>query len=556
MADIKYLSLDGLTRTVANIRSKFATELTLSVNDSSYSISLLNGIPTSTTTPTKTALSTVTINSVTATNAGLMLPAQKATLETLDSNAVTTINSGTGISVTKSGNIATVSINAANTSTIGGIKVGSVNKEASKAILTANGNKYAVHIDKDGLGYVDLPTWSNNQGTITGVTAGDGLTGGGTDGSVSLAVNPGPGIKIESDKVTLITAGDNQLGGILTGYAGTTAKTYAVKVDKNGNAYVNVPWKNDNSILTAVNYTASAETNATTDTVTVVTSVGKASGTNGTSVSGTYTTQDVCTKTYIDAVKTRVGKIETTLSGLSTAMRYIGKTTTPITDGSDIQKITINLNTVTAAQGDVVIDNTNKKEYIWNGSNWEEFGNEGNYKVKQEDVTDPTASGTSITFIDTISQDTNGVITATKKNVSFPTETILTVTTATDVVGATVVGNITVSDHEITAHTKSIVADNNTITITTTTAGQIGIKGNYTASNPIKITATNTIGLSWVTGSSSTMLKTTNAKANTFADTNVSTASIVTHNRLGLLNNSLCAEIDTITAYEIDALFS
>jgi hypothetical protein len=39
------------------------------------------------------------------------------------------------------------------------------------------------------------------------------------------------------------------------------------------------------------------------------------------------------------------------------------------------------------------------------------------YKTVQTAVTDPTATGNAISFIDTISQDTNGVITATKKTV-------------------------------------------------------------------------------------------------------------------------------------------
>lgn len=43
------------------------------------------------------------------------------------------------------------------------------------------------------------------------------------------------------------------------------------------------------------------------------------------------------------------------------------------------------------------------------------------YKTKQSAVTDPTASGTSITFIDTIEQDANGVINPTKKTVSTMT---------------------------------------------------------------------------------------------------------------------------------------
>jgi len=40
-------------------------------------------------------------------------------------------------------------------------------------------------------------------------------------------------------------------------------------------------------------------------------------------------------------------------------------------------------------------------------------------KAVQSAVSDPAASGTSITFIATISQDTNGAITVTKKTVNF-----------------------------------------------------------------------------------------------------------------------------------------
>lgn len=46
------------------------------------------------------------------------------------------------------------------------------------------------------------------------------------------------------------------------------------------------------------------------------------------------------------------------------------------------------------------------------------MGNEGSYKIVQAAVGDPSASGTSNTFIATISQDANGKITATKKTVA------------------------------------------------------------------------------------------------------------------------------------------
>ncbi len=44
-------------------------------------------------------------------------------------------------------------------------------------------------------------------GTITGVTAGDGLTGGGVDGAVSLAVGAGDGINVAADTVSLADGG-------------------------------------------------------------------------------------------------------------------------------------------------------------------------------------------------------------------------------------------------------------------------------------------------------------------------------------------------------------
>ena len=45
-------------------------------------------------------------------------------------------------------------------------------------------------------------------------------------------------------KYTLPVASEGALGGIRVGYSGTTAKTYAVKLDANNKAYVEVPWEN------------------------------------------------------------------------------------------------------------------------------------------------------------------------------------------------------------------------------------------------------------------------------------------------------------------------
>lgn len=79
------------------------------------------------------------------------------------------------------------------------------------------------------------------------------------------------------------------------------------------------------------------------------------------------------------------------------------------------------LPTYNGQAGDVVIyDNgTNLEEYIWIDSTngWEQFGSGLTYKVLQTTVSDPSASGATDAFIDSISQNQNGEITVTKKYV-------------------------------------------------------------------------------------------------------------------------------------------
>ena len=68
---------------------------------------------------------------------------------------------------------------------------------------------------------------------------------------------------------------------------------------------------------------------------------------------------------------------------------------------------------------------------IWQSS-------EGNYKIKQTAVSDPTASGTTLTAIATISQNANGEITATKKTIRSATTSQTGVVQLAGSIGATV----------------------------------------------------------------------------------------------------------------------
>ena len=111
--------------------------------------------------------------------------------------------------------------------------------------------------------------------------------------------------------------------------------------------------------------------------------------------------------------------VKNAIRGLSGAMHFRGTTTTAITDGSTTNPITISGSSYTAAAGDVVLREVttgNIFEYIWTGSAWEMLGRDTSFKVTQTAVSSPAANGNTTAFIDTISQDTNGNITVTKKN--------------------------------------------------------------------------------------------------------------------------------------------
>ena len=106
-----------------------------------------------------------------------------------------------------------------------------------------------------------------------------------------------------------------------------------------------------------------------------------------------------------------IADIETAITG---AMHYIGITTTALTDGSTTATIVIDgvSKTLTASDaGSVVI--YGEKEYVWNGTKWQEFGSTGSLKAlafkdtasatykPKGTVSKPTFTGTQATITST-----------------------------------------------------------------------------------------------------------------------------------------------------------
>ena len=122
--------------------------------------------------------------------------------------------------------------------------------------------------------------------------------------------------------------------------------------------------------------------------------------------------------------------------GLSAPLRFIGITTVDMAVNNNTHDDTVhtytgvptitNVSSYTPAQGDVVINSTYNDEWVCitangNSSVWERLGSDSAYKIVQTAVSDPSvpSSGTttSNSFIATITQNSQGVITVTKRKV-------------------------------------------------------------------------------------------------------------------------------------------
>ena len=164
--------------------------------------------------------------------------------------------------------------------------------------------------------------------------------------------------------------------------------------------------------ITATNFAGNATSATSATSATVATKL-------GTTTSNTTSAGSASVPVYFDEgvpVPVSLTDLREDM-GITNPLTFWGVTTTTLTNGSTTTSLAgLSGN---PQNGYVVIDG-NGAQFIWgtvnNVTQWNQLGTGVAYKIIQSAVSAPTASGSTTAFIDTISQNANGVISVTKKN--------------------------------------------------------------------------------------------------------------------------------------------
>lgn len=192
--------------------------------------------------------------------------------------------------------------------------------------------------------------------------------------------------------------------------------------------------------------------------------------------------------------------------GLSNALHFIGKATVVITDGSTTDPVISGYDFDNAKQaGDVIIDKDNSDEYVWTAEGkWERLGPDGSYALSSHThgnitnagelgtanrmvvtdsnkkitildatVSSPSASGTATAFISSVSQSSQGKISATKANLPTASTTAAGIVQLGTTSGTAAEGNHT--------HTTTIATSTGTNQITLAHGGKYSITAGGTS---------------------------------------------------------------------------
>lgn len=169
--------------------------------------------------------------------------------------------------------------------------------------------------------------------------------------------------------------------------------------------------------------------------------------------------------------------IEELRSIVSGVMHYVGKTTTPLEDGSTTSPIIIDGEEYTPTNGDVVTykpqDSEHELEFVWAGSHWNEYGSSGALKAL-------AFKDTATTTLDDYAYGATSTFTGTQETFDVTPSGTINVATATTTDKATTVAPAQSGDATYTPS-----GDISTPNITLKTAGSTTI-----IKNPTKQTVT------------------------------------------------------------------
>lgn len=227
---------------------------------------------------------------------------------------------------------------------------------------------------------------------------------------------------------TLPNANDTTLGGIKTGYAGTEEKRYAVKVDSNGNAYVDVNWTDTNTTYTLSSFGI---------TVTA-TEINYLSGLTGN------------VKSQLDTINTSLnGKINSTEKGTANGVATLdqnGHIPSSQLPSSVDEIVEITDLSGTGESGKIYVNTTDNKTYRWSGSSFVEisaslalgetsttayYGDKGKAAYDHSQITSGNPHGTTADQVGAPSKDGTGATGTWGISISGNAATATTATTAT-----------------------------------------------------------------------------------------------------------------------------
>ena len=297
------------------------------------------------------------------------------------------------------------------------------NNQVRSSNNIVGGGSVTVSSNADGT----ITITGNKSGTVTSITPGNGLLNGtGTD-----AIRTSGTLNIDYGTSVSNVSGN----GSLVGTANTVSRsdhTHKIEIDEGTNngeisiAGVTVKPKG----IAALAYKASLVAGDIPDLAWSKITSGKPTTLSGYGITDAKIANGVITLgsntiTPVTSVNGHTGSVVNVTAGdlgLSSALRYVGKTTSTMSESFTGVPAGISGYTKPIV-GDVVLDSAGNGEYVCVGVSgttytWESLGSESSFKKVQTAVSSPSAGNSAqIEFIDTISQDVQGVISATKQSI-------------------------------------------------------------------------------------------------------------------------------------------